>query len=117
MKTVSMRGKVVDMSLLMSQNEQKVALGNANMNARGDVIGPNGQIVKTREQITQEYNASNPRAVKQVSLKDLNDEVFVTPAEAVAEIKSKQQNPETSETLSATAPTSHRKRKTEDRED
>ena len=67
MKVTSMRGKVVDMSLLMAQNEDKVALGNARMNARGDIVTPNGEVVTPSEQIIKQYNASNPRAVKQVS--------------------------------------------------
>ena len=114
---MSMRGKMVDMSSLMAQNENKRALGNANMNARGDIISSSGEIVSSSEQIIAQYNAANPRAVKQVSLKDLTDEVFATPAEAVAEIISKSTVTETSEKASAATPTAQRKRKIEDRED
>jgi hypothetical protein len=83
MKVLSMRGKVVDMARLAAENADRVAVGNASMNARGDVIGPGGHVVKTREQITRDYHASNPRAVKQVALRDLKQEVFVSPSEAV----------------------------------
>ena len=116
MKIKSMRGRDLDMNLLKSQNATKPAIGNAHMNARGDVIGKNGIVVKTREQITREYNTSNPKAVKQVSLKNLSDEIFTTPAEAVAEIKAKQAAAPQSQPPEA-PPVPQRKRKIEDRED
>ena len=34
------------------------------MNARGDELGAGGKIVKTREQILQDYYNNNPRAIK-----------------------------------------------------
>lgn len=117
MKVMSMRGKVIDMNLLMAQNENKLALGNAKMNARGDVISSTGEIISTNEQLVNQYNSANPRAVKQVSLKDLTDEVFATPAEAVAEIIAKIEKVENTEKPSDVAPSSQRKRKIEDRED
>jgi len=117
MKVMSMRGKVVDMNLLMAQNEDKLALGNAKMNARGDIVSSTGEIVSTSEQLIKQYNAANPRAVKQVSLKDLTDEVFATPAEAVAEIVAKNAKIENTEKPSDVAPSPQRKRKIEDRED
>ena len=60
----SMRGKPVDMEKLNLQNELLPAVGNAKVNARGDEIGPGGKIVKTREQILQDYYKNNPRAAK-----------------------------------------------------
>jgi hypothetical protein len=39
-------------------------VGNARMNARGDELGAGGKIVKTREQILQDYYNNNPRAIK-----------------------------------------------------
>lgn len=80
----SMRGQVIDMAALAAKNATKVAIGNASMNARGDLIGPGGRVIKTREQMTRDYNADNPKAVKQTSLRSIKTEVFVSPAEAVA---------------------------------
>lgn len=98
----SMRGEVIDMSALASRNSTVVALGNAQMNARGDLIDKSGNIVKSREVIVQEYYNSNPRAVSQtVSLKDLGGEVL-TPAEAIAKIEAQQ-------TEAAKAPAKKRK--------
>ena len=61
----SVRGKEVDMEKLSLRNETEIAVGNAKMNARGDEIGPGGKIVRTREQILQDYYTSNPRAVQE----------------------------------------------------
>jgi len=51
----SMRGKPVDMDLLMKKNELTPAVGNAKVNARGDQLGTGGQILKKREDIVSEY--------------------------------------------------------------
>jgi hypothetical protein len=61
----SVRGKEVDMEKLSLKNETEIAVGNAKLNARGDEIGPGGKIVRTREQILQDYYSSNPRAVQE----------------------------------------------------
>jgi hypothetical protein len=50
----SARGKEVDMLKLMKQNEMTVAVGNAKVNARGDKLGVNGEIIKRREEIIAE---------------------------------------------------------------
>lgn len=65
-KTIrSMRGKEVDMEKLNLKNELLPAVGNAKVNARGDEIGKGGKIVRTREEILQDYYKKNPRAVKE----------------------------------------------------
>ena len=51
----SMRGKAVDMDLLMKKNELTPAVGNAKVNARGDQLGSGGQIVKKREDLIKDY--------------------------------------------------------------
>lgn len=56
---ISMRGEVVDFNRLRLANSDKPALGNANMNARGDIIGRNGVVLKTQEQIDAEWAASS----------------------------------------------------------
>lgn len=99
MKIRSMRGVEINMAEFMAKNEGAVAVGNANMNARGDVIGKGGQVIKSRDEIAQEYHRANPKAVRAVSLKDLSSEVtqtlgsealdveFSDPAAAVAAIE------------------------------
>lgn len=54
MKHVTYRGKHVDMELLRFKNQHQVAVGNLSMNARGDVLGRGGVIVKTREELLKE---------------------------------------------------------------
>ena len=44
-------GKQVDLDLLISRNELTPAVGNARVNARGDELGPGGQIVRKREDV------------------------------------------------------------------
>jgi hypothetical protein len=51
----SMQGKVVDLGQLIAKNELVPAVGNARVNARGDELGPGGKIVRTKEEIMQEY--------------------------------------------------------------
>ena len=55
----SMRGREIDMEKLALQNELTPAVGNIRVNARGDLLGPGGQIVKTKEQILEEYYKNN----------------------------------------------------------
>jgi hypothetical protein len=54
----SMRGKQVDMDLLRKRNELTPAVGNARVNARGDELGPGGQIIKKREDVVAEHYAT-----------------------------------------------------------
>lgn len=61
----SMQGKQIDMEKLSLRNELTPAIGNMKVNARGDELGPGGQIVRTREQILQDYYKNNPRAVRE----------------------------------------------------
>lgn len=44
----SAKGKVVDMNRLASQNELTVAVSNVKVNARGDELGPGGQIIRNQ---------------------------------------------------------------------
>ncbi len=61
----SVRGKEIDMEKLALKNETLPAVGNLKVNARGDELGAGGQIVRTREQILQDYYNNNPRAVQE----------------------------------------------------
>ena len=52
-------GKSVDVGALLLANETAPAIGNMNVNARGDEIDPAGNITKSREDIMREYNELN----------------------------------------------------------
>ena len=85
---VSMRGVVIDMDALRAQSEDNVAVGNARMNARGDIMGKGGEIEIRREQIIRDFYSKNPQSSKQVSLKPASADVFETPAEAMKRLMS-----------------------------
>ena len=61
----SMKGKEIDMEKLMLKNELTPAVGNAKVNARGDELGTGGKILRTKEQILQDYYKNNPRAARE----------------------------------------------------
>ena len=52
-------GKQVDFGALLLANEKAPALGNMNVNARGDLIDAEGNITKSREDLMREYNELN----------------------------------------------------------
>jgi len=56
-------GKVIDMEAIVVRNETTLAVGNNPVNARGDEIGPNGEVIKSRNEAASDYYASNPNAV------------------------------------------------------
>lgn len=86
MKIRTAKGAVIDMASLAARNSTTIALGNAGMNARGDLIDRKGRILKTRDVVIQEYYDKNPKAVTQtVSLRDIGEEVL-TPKEAMAKL-------------------------------
>ena len=93
----SARGEQVDFDLLQSQNKNVIAIGNARMNANGDVLGSGGKIIRKVEDIPQEnvadpnaaYNQANPKSTKMVSLKDNIDDDFITQQEVTQETQQK----------------------------
>lgn len=48
-------GKDVDMSALRQKNEKTRAVGNMNVNARGDIIDSNGQVINDNNKRVNEY--------------------------------------------------------------
>jgi hypothetical protein len=85
-KIKSRFGRDLDFGALVAKNPNTPAAGNASMNARGDKIGRNGEIIKTREAISHEYHATSRTVQQQVALRNLKSEVFQSPAEALASL-------------------------------
>jgi hypothetical protein len=59
------QGKVLDMGQLILQNEKVRAVGNMNVNARGDLLDDKNQVVSSRNtQVNKQYNrqTSKPEA-------------------------------------------------------
>jgi hypothetical protein len=54
-KYTTMQGREIDMDQLLQKNETVPAVGNVRMNARGDEIGPGGKVLRTREEIVNQY--------------------------------------------------------------
>ena len=57
-----MQGKEIDMDKLAAQNELMPAIGNMKVNARGDELGPGGQIIRRREDVMAAYYEQNPKS-------------------------------------------------------
>lgn len=47
------RGTHIDMLKLINQNEMTIAVGNMNVNARGDKLGQGGKVIQKREEVVQ----------------------------------------------------------------
>lgn len=90
-----MRGKMIDLDAMGTANQDVIAVtgGGMNMNARGDILGPGGKIVKKVEQIQEEYNNINPSGKQKISIADANKmkkfalkRQFLTPEEVQQQI-------------------------------
>lgn len=61
------RGRVIDMDQLRLSNEDSIAVGNMKVNARGDELGPGGEVVRTRNEIMNDYYKLNTPVVERAS--------------------------------------------------
>ena len=51
----TMQGRMIDIEKLRGANEDVRAVGNMNVNARGDVLGPGGSIAATKEKVIAKH--------------------------------------------------------------
>ena len=51
----TMQGRLVDIDKLRATNETVKAVGNMNVNARGDVIGQGGRVIQTKDEVMKAY--------------------------------------------------------------
>lgn len=51
------KGRAIDMAALVKQHETKQAIGNANMNARGDRLDKNGNVIATVQRVAREHHS------------------------------------------------------------
>jgi len=51
----TMQGRMVDIEKLRATNENVRAIGNMNVNAKGDILGPSGRIVESKADIITKY--------------------------------------------------------------
>lgn len=57
----AVQGREIDLDQLMAKHEKMPAVGNVRVNARGDELGPNGEIIRTREEVLAEYYDASPQ--------------------------------------------------------
>jgi hypothetical protein len=65
---VTKRGKTLDVSSILSRHQKEIAAGNANYNAKGDLIGRGGEIIKKAADKARAYYKDNPKSVKKVGI-------------------------------------------------
>lgn len=135
---LSARGVAINFDELLRQNQHTVAVGNANVNARGDRLGPGGKIIETDEEISSKiskaqqanaanaaYNQTDPKAVKMVSIKDNVDDMTKsmatsyhnTPTKEELEASEAKTPAEVMEELTKKSTETKNKRKIVDKED
>jgi outer membrane biosynthesis protein TonB len=51
----SMQGRMIDIEKLRAANETVPAVGNMNVNAKGDVLGAGGKVVTPKETVIRKY--------------------------------------------------------------
>lgn len=71
------RGKPIDMEMMRVQHGDNIALGNAHLNARGDIIGAGGVVIKTRDELMQERERE--RALPDIDPSEFEETRFETP--------------------------------------
>jgi hypothetical protein len=67
------KGKEIDLGKLISKNELTPAVGNANVNARGDKLGPGGKIIQRREELVKTGVPNQINVRPAPAVKDLRD--------------------------------------------
>lgn len=71
------QGKTIDLDSLILSNEKTIAVGNMNVNARGDELGPGGKINTKRNQTMDDYyrlNTNSTNRTKKQMVKNLQAE-------------------------------------------
>lgn len=90
------QGKIVDLGALVLQNENVRAVGNMNVNARGDLIDSNNRPIDSRnQQVSRQYNRQTTNvhddvvysSAKQATAKTKKESApFQTPAQPMASL-------------------------------
>jgi uncharacterized membrane protein YukC len=71
----SAMGKSVDMSALVARNEKVRAVGNMNVNARGDILDSNNKIIQDNNQrVKKAYNQAVRNQAQPVQADELSPE-------------------------------------------
>ena len=65
----TMQGRLIDIDKLRASNETVRAVGNMGVNARGDVIGQGGRILKSKDDVMKEYYKAPKGQVEDTPIK------------------------------------------------
>lgn len=89
------RGTPIDMDALLSSNQNVMAVGNMRVNAAGDLLGQNGEIIQKNEDRVRAYYRDNPKSsTAKASLKGkmplANEQEITAAAEAAPAVKTAQ---------------------------
>ena len=91
-------GKSVDMAALQSRNEKVRAVGNMSVNARGDIIDSNNNVIQdSTKRVNRMYQRTmqNPAPLKRAPVDSVDKSVAEKKTETVAKIKKVQPDVET----------------------
>jgi hypothetical protein len=77
----TMQGKMLDFDSIRLSNELTPAVGNMRVNARGDEISSSGNIVRTRDEITETKTQRELKTLEEFK-EDFGPEPEITPEEA-----------------------------------
>ena len=58
----SRQGKIIDFESMLASQGKERAMGNMPVNAQGDVLGPNGEVVQKAEDRARAYYKDNPKS-------------------------------------------------------
>lgn len=96
------KGKTFDMDNFIRENERVIAVGNLGgeyaTNARGDILGRDGKIIKKRDEVVRDYYRNNLPKIKEQSIQREIEiekrnqvphpvEIFDDPATALAKLE------------------------------
>lgn len=81
------QGKMVDMSRLAAKNEKVRAVGNMNVNARGDIVDSNNQVIKDS---TKRVKNNYQKAVGQRQPNPVNKPVNIPKPSVMEELTSEE---------------------------
>lgn len=65
----SNRGVPIDFDALMAKAGESTAVGNMRVNAKGDTLGPGGEVLESNDERVRAYYKNNPRSSTSTSLK------------------------------------------------
>lgn len=95
MKHKTANGIPIDMDSIRMQNEHVIAAGNAGLNARGDLVGPGGRVIKKAEELVREQYAQQQTQIatnKSVKGKLEETEIDAQPPASSSKKKNKQES-------------------------